>query len=210
MRRSAFPSRGRPIHVLLSLCLVPLVMSCSPSAGPGPGDGASSPASGGTAAPTPTAAATTPQPDLTSAPTTPPAGEEIALDRSADFGDGLVIEVDNVRAGAAGSEISGAEGTDGSIVTADIVVANDTGSDFPADAAVIQGYYRGNVGAVLVSDSSGILGLGFAEAIPSGEQHRTAVGFAVPAPDVGDVTIVVDPRDGVHDPVQFRGAADRG
>lgn len=149
----------------------------------------------------------TPAPDLTSAPTTPPVGDELAFDRAAGFADGLTVQVDDVLPTAAAPGVTGAEGTGGEVVLADVVVTNGTGMAYDATTIVIQGYYRGNVGAVMLADPSGTLGVGFAEEVPAGEQHKVRVGFAIPAAEAGDVTIVVDPRDGTNGPVRFRGTA---
>lgn len=172
--------------------LLPLLAACSSTA---PGT-----------APSPSAPAT-PAPDLTGAPTEPPAGQPLTLDQSADFEDGLSIQVDNVRATTVPDGVAGAEGTAGEVVLADVVVTNGTRRAYDATSVVIHGYYRGNVGAVMLSDPTGALGLGFGEVVPRGEQHLARVGFAVPTADAGDVTIVVDPRDGTHDTVRFMGSA---
>lgn len=174
------------------LTLLPLLASCST----------------GTPADSPSASAvTTPAPDLTSAPTTPPTGAALTFEQSADFGDGLAVQVDNVVSTTAPVGVTGAEGTAGRVVLADVVITNGTGAPYDATRVVIQGYYRGNVGAVMLTDPSGAIGLGFGEAVPRGEKHKAQVGFAVPAADAGDITIVVDPRDGSHEPVRFQGAA---
>lgn len=151
--------------------------------------------------------ATTPQPDLTSAPTTPPIGDPLSFDQAADYEDGLSIQVDNVVVTTAPDEVTGAEGTSGQVVIADVVLTNGTRSSYDATTVVVQGYYRGNVGAVMLTDPAGQLGQGFGESVPRGEQHKARVGFAVPAAEAGQVTIVVDPRDGEHAPVRFEGSA---
>lgn len=178
------------------LTLLPVLASCSagPPA-PGPADSPSA------------TAGTTPAPDLTSAPTSPPAGAPLTLDQSADFEDGLSVQVDSVVATTAPDGVTGAEGTAGRVVLADVVITNGTRAPYDATGVVIQGYYRGNVGAVMLTDPSGAIGLGFGEAVPRGEKHKARVGFAVPAEDADDITIVVDPRDGSHDPVRFQGSA---
>lgn len=150
---------------------------------------------------------TTPQPDLTSAPTTPPIGDPLTFDQAADYEDGLSIQVDNVRADTAPDEVTGAEGTAGQVVLAEVVVTNGTREAYDATTIVVQGYYRGNVGAVMLADPSGEIGQGFGESVPRGEQHKARVGFAVPVEDADEVTIVVDPRDGHHAPVRFEGSA---
>lgn len=151
--------------------------------------------------------AETPQPDLTSAPTIPPIGDPLTFDQAADYEDGLSIQVDNVRADTAPDEVTGAEGTAGQVVLADVVVSNGTRESYDASTIVIQGYYRGNVGAVMLADPSGEIGQGFGESVPRGEQHKARVGFAVPVEDADEVTIVVDPRDDYHAPVHFEGSA---
>lgn len=172
--------------------LLPLLAACS-STVPGP---------------TPTSSVpTAPAPDLTSAPTVPPTGQRLTLDQSADFEDGLSIQVDNVRATTVPDGVAGAEGTAGEVVLADVVVTNGTRRAYDATSVVIRGYYRENVGAVMLSDPTGALGLGFSEVVPRGEQHLARVGFAIPAADARDVTLVVDPRDGTHGTIRFVGPA---
>ncbi|WP_139283274.1 hypothetical protein [Raineyella antarctica] len=189
------------IAVAVLAILLPVLTACS---APGPGTG---PAATPSASATASEAPATPEPDLTSAPTTPPVGQLLTLDKAADYPDGLSIQVDNVVATTAADGVDGAQGTSGQVVLADVVVTNHSRSDFDATTVVVQGYYRGNVGAVMLTDANGTLGTGFSEAVPRGEQHKARVGFAVPAADAGDVTIVVDPHDGTHDPVRFQGPA---
>lgn len=155
------------------------------------------------------AASASPAPDLTSAPTVPPEGEEVAFDAAADYGDGLVLQVNEVRALQAPPGVTGAEGTDGMMVEAEVMVTNNSGSEFASQDVVVQGYYRGFVGAPMVHDPSGQLGVGFDEAVPDGGSLRTRVAFAVPAPDLGDVTVRVDPADGNHGAILFRGAVEQ-
>ena len=183
----------------LVACLLTLATACA--------------AGTGTNAPEPSVADSTstrpatPAPDLTSAPTTPPVGDQVPLDRAAVFADGLTVQADDVLATTAAPGVTGAEGTGGEVVLADVVVTNGTGRAYDPTTIVVQGYYRGNVGAVMLADPSGTLGVGFAEEVPAGEQHKVRVGFAIPAAEAGDVTVVVDPRDGTNGPVRFRGTA---
>lgn len=149
----------------------------------------------------------TPEPDLTSAPTTYPTGDEVPLTEAADFGDGLVIQVNSVQAAQAPPHSSGAEGTDGQIVRAEVMVTNATGAPFAAPDMVLQGYYRENVGAPLVTDPGGTMGTGFDREVADGESLHTVIGFAVPAEDLNDVSVRVDPADGEHAVTVFRGAA---
>lgn len=178
--------------------LLPLLAACS---SPAPRTEPSASATASANAPA------TPQPDLTSAPTTPPVGDRLTLDQAANYDDGLSVQVDNVTASTAADDVTGAEGTAGEVVLADVVLTNGTRKAYDATTVVVQGYYRGNVGAVMLADTSGQLGQGFGESVPPGEQHKARVGFAVPKADAGDVTIVVDPRDGTHAPVRFEGSA---
>lgn len=183
----------------LVVLLLPVLAACSP--------GATGTAPSPTPTPSSSVTATTPVPDLTSAPTTPPTGELLRLDQAADYDDGLGVQVDNVRATSAPAGTTGAEGTSGQVVLADVVITNHTAAPYDATTVVIQGYYRGNVGAVMLSDPSGGLGQGFAAAVPVGAQRKARVGFAIPTADAGNVTIVVDPRDGNHNAVRFQGSA---
>ncbi|QGF23294.1 hypothetical protein [Raineyella fluvialis] len=93
------------------------------------------------------------------------------------------------------------------MVAADVVITNRTASSYEAQGVIIHGYYRDVVGAVMLSDAGGTFGVGFAGPVPAGEQRKVHVGFAIPRPDAGNVTIAVDPSDGQHKAVQFHGSA---
>lgn len=181
----------------LAVLALPTITACSSTT---PGSVAP------TDAPTRTAVAT-PAPYLTSAPTTPPVGDLLTFDQAAAYPDGLSVQVEDVVATSVPEGVAGAEGTGGEVVLADVVVTNATPEPYDATRIVVQGYYRGTVGAVMLSDPSGTIGVGFATEVPAGGQHMARVGFAIPAAEAGDVTIVVDPRDPAHGPVRFQGAA---
>ena len=181
----------------LAILVLPAVTACS-AATPGSVTPTDAPAS---------TAAATPAPDLTSAPTTPPVGDLLTFDRAAAYPDGISVQVDDVVATSAPEGVTGAEGTAGEVVLADIVVTNTSAEAYDATRVVVQGYYRGNVGAVMLGDPSGAIGVGFAREVPAGEQHKARVGFAIPATEAAEVTIVVDPRDPIHQPVRFQGSA---
>lgn len=183
------------------LLLLPLLGACSAARTPA---ATVSPAAGDVST---VEASGTPAPDLTDAPSTPPAGEVLTLDQAAHFPDGLSIQVDGIAAATAPAGVLGAEGTDGEVVVADVVITNSTATAYDATKLVIHGYYRDTVGAVMLSDTDGTFGVGFAGAVPAGEQRKAHVGFAIPREDAGNVTIAVDPSDGQHNAVQFRGTA---
>lgn len=192
------------------LLLLPLLGACS---APGATGAASTPpAASGTVSPgavsadTVSASASAPA-DPTDAPTTPPIGEKLTVDQAADFPDGLSIQIDGLTAATAPAGVTGAEGTGGEVVAADVVITNRTGATYDPSALVIHGYYRDVVGAVMLGDAGGSFGVGFAAPVPAGEQRKVHVGFAVPRTEARSVTINVDPRDGKHNAVQFQGSA---
>lgn len=189
------------------LLLLPLLGACS---APGTTDATSTTPTAGSTAVLPgsgaTAAVSAPA-DPTDAPTTPPIGEKLTVDQAADFPDGLSVQIDGLTAATAPAGVTGAEGTGGEVVAADVVITNRTAAPYDAGGLVIHGYYRDAVGAVMLSDAGGTFGVGFAGPVPAGAQRKVHVGFAVPRTDAGNVTINVDPRDGTHNAVQFQGSA---
>ncbi|MGY4719070.1 DUF4352 domain-containing protein [Naumannella cuiyingiana] len=140
-------------------------------------------------------------------PTEPPAGDEFGLEDAARYEDGVQLQLASITAGTASESMTGAEGTDGEIVTAVIEVVNDGNRSVNLSNWVVQGYYgEADVGAQLVGDSEGAVGDSFEGAVGPGQTVTGAFAFAVPASELGNVTVAVDRRDDVNDPVQFTGA----
>lgn len=169
------------------LVVVLVATGCAGAPGPGP---------------TPTTAR--PTFDHTSIPTADPTGARFTFDQAATFDDGVAIQVNEISAGTAGDGVTGAEGTDGSIVTAQIMITNGGDVVLPGEQVQVWGFYD-NVGAPKVVDPSGALGDSFRGDIPPGDRVVATMGWAMPADRLGAVSIMV--RDNVpgHGPVRFTG-----
>ncbi|MDO5500224.1 MAG: hypothetical protein Q4F67_11165 [Propionibacteriaceae bacterium] len=140
----------------------------------------------------------------TDPPVDPPSGAEFTLDQAAVFDDGVRFEVSSIAAGEATSTQTGAEGTDGHVVTAEITVTN--GSDTAFDLAPIRvwGYYD-EIGAPMIVDSTGAVGDRFAGTAEPGQAARARFGFAMPSEGFETVTIMIDGGTADHGIMQFRG-----
>lgn len=197
---------------LAALCLgVALaVTACSPKSPPPPGTPslpvteAASPTAGNRIDPEkPTA-----EPNRTLAPTEDPTGEVFRFDEAARFSDGVQIEVQKVTAQLAGEGDQGAEGTDGQIVVAEVLISNDSPATFDANRIIVQGFYGESVGAPLVVDADGAFGTGFEGVVEAGEDVRATFAFAIPHAQLKNVAIYVfiytldDPE---HPAVRFSG-----
>lgn len=181
--------------LVVATCLVAPLAAC----GKDPGTPAGSP----TPATTRTASAAA-SVDPTMAPTAPPEGTEFTFDQAARYDDGVLVEVDDIHAAKATATQQGAEGTSGDVVLVGIVVTNRSTKPFVTDQMVVSGYYA-KVGAPKLVDSSGAVGDSFKGTVPAGGQARAAFGFAIPADQLDEVTIMVDGGDDAHGPVQFTG-----
>lgn len=186
------------------------VAGCSPSSPPPPG----TPSLPITAAKSPTAGnridpeKPTAEPDRTMAPTQAPTGEVFGFDQAARFSDGVQIEVQKVTAQQAGEGDQGAEGTDGQIVVANVLISNDSPSTFDASRIIVQGFYGEGIGAPLVVDADGAFGVGFTGVVEPDEKVQATFAFAIPHSELENVAISVyiytldEPE---HPAIQFSG-----
>ncbi len=148
------------------------------------------------------------EPDRTMAPTQAPTGEVFGFDEAARFSDGVQIEVHQVTAQRAGEGDQGAEGTDGQIVVANVMITNDSSSTFDASRIIVQGFYGEGIGAPLVVDADGAFGVGFTGVVEPSEEVQATFAFAIPHSELENVAISVyihtldEPE---HPAIQFRG-----
>lgn len=164
---------------------------------------------GGVADPTPTAGQAA-EPGTAGAPGDPaaareeaPEGRQFSFEQAARWPDGVEVQVTTITGRTASDTEQGAEGTDGHLVEADIMVSNE--SDQPFDTAQLQvwGYYD-RVGAPKIIDTSGRLAVSMGGVLAPGETGSVPMGFAIPADRVGAVTVMVV-GDQAHPAVQFTG-----
>lgn len=172
------------------------------SCGKDPGTPAPSSAAGRTAAPS------QPMKNPTDAPTTPPEGTPFTFDQAARYDDGVLIEVSTIEAKRATATQEGAEGTNGDVVIATLVITNRSSQPFVTDAISVDGYYS-LTGAPKIVDGSGAVGDSFKGTIPPGGQAQATFGFAMPHDNLDEVAIVVDGGDDAHGPVRFTGRVAR-
>lgn len=143
----------------------------------------------------------------TGAPTEPPYGDEFSLDEVARFDDELSIEVGAPLRETARDTDTGAEGTDGQILTISVTITNESPDPYDASRVLVLGYY-GQVGAPKVRDADGVdFQIAFSGEIAPGEDDTATFGFAMPRDQLDEIQIVVDPDDDIHDPVRFVGSA---
>ncbi|TDT30987.1 hypothetical protein [Naumannella halotolerans] len=148
--------------------------------------------------------------DRGSAPTeAPPAGDTFGFDEAARYDNRVLVQIDSVEAGTATETMTGAEGTGGEIVTVTVELINE-GTDTVdlADWAVHAYYGDADVGAVMVRDEAGTVGDSFDGSIGPSQSVTADFAFAAPAAEIERVSVLVDPRDDVNEPVLFVGAAD--
>lgn len=194
-----------------ALLAVLLATGCSPSS-PDGGDDASEPAATATAeSPEPTGDPSVVGPPLserTAAPTDAPEGDSFSFDEAARFDDGLQVEVVDVKTGRAGADDEGADGTDGQIITAEILISNETTSPFNARTVTVQAFYGDGVGAPMVLDEKGDYVAGFDDDVAAGQDIQGTFAFAVPKDQAKRITLEVNCNDDhLHPPVQFSGSA---
>lgn len=140
------------------------------------------------------------------APTQAPTGQEFGFDEAARYADGVQFEVQRVAARRAGQEDRGAEGTDGNIVVATVLVSNASTSTFDASRVLVQGFYGAGVGAPLVVDPEGSYGIGFVGVVEAGEEVQATFAFAIPHSQLDNVTVAIYSLDEANHPaVQFAG-----
>lgn len=135
----------------------------------------------------------------------PPSGTEFTFNQAAEFGDGVRFEVASIAAGKASATQTGAEGTDGEIVTAEILITNGSKEDFDAGPVRVWGYYAG-VGAPMITDSTDQVGDSFTGTVAPGQRAVARFGFAMPHTELASVTIMMDGGGDEHGIVQFTGA----
>jgi hypothetical protein len=138
------------------------------------------------------------------------ADQQFSFDETAQYDDGLQIEIAGAIADKAKETDRGAEATNGEIVIASVRIENGTGEAFPAADVLISASYGDGTDAQIIIDETDQLQSGFREQILQGDEGVATLGFAVPFEELGKVTFVVDPNDDVHDPVSFTGKVERG
>jgi hypothetical protein len=192
----------------LVLSVMLTVLGCSAS-----GDG--SPISGGTgggaataSAPT-SARASTPR-GTSGTPRRVDADQQFNLDETAQYDDGLQIEIAGTVADKAKQSDRGAEATRGEIVIASVRIENRTAETFAAGDVLISASYGDGKDAQIIIDRTNQLQSGFRGSIKKGDEQIATIGFGVPFSELAKVTFVVDPNDDVHDPVSFTGKIERG
>jgi hypothetical protein len=199
--------RGTAAATGLVLSLVLTVPGCSASSDESPAtSGASAGAASSSAATS--AGASTPTSAETPRRVTP--DQQFSFDETARYDDGLQIEIAGTVADKAKQTDRGAEATRGEIVIASVRIENGTPETFPAADVLISASHGSGKDAQIIIDKTDQLQSGFRGSIKKGEEQIAAIGFAVPFSELGKVTVVVDPNDDVHDPVNFTGTVERG
>lgn len=156
----------------------------------------------------PTPAPTEPQ-DPAKAPSTPPEGVKFTFDQAARWDDGLTVEISTIKKAKANENQRGAEGTEGDIVIAEILVSNETKAEYDTSVLRVWGYY-GFVGAPKIIDSTRAVGDSFSGTIPPGGKAKAAMAWAIPADSMEEVTIMVDGNSPSHGKLQFTGPVTEG
>ena len=134
-----------------------------------------------------------------------PQHQRFTLDDTAQFDDGLQVEVAGTEATKATKTDRGADGTSGQIIIASVRIENDTREAYDARDVLIRATYGAGHDAPTIVDSSHELTSGFSGTVAVKDEAVATVGFAVPYAALGRVTITVDCNDDVHDPVSFSG-----
>jgi hypothetical protein len=145
----------------------------------------------------------------TETPRSVPSDQRFGFDETAQFDDGLQIEIAGTVADKAKKTDRGAEATHGQIVIASVRIENGTKQTFAAPDALISASYGNGTDAQIIVDPTNQLQSGFGAPIKPRDEAVATVGFAVPFDQLGKVTFVVDPNDDVHDPVSFTGKVQR-
>lgn len=122
-----------------------------------------------------------------------------------EYDDGLKVEVAAIAAATAGEWAIGAEATDGDYTRFDIRITNGSGDAFDA-TLVYPSVTYGEAGnqAEQVFDEE--IGGGFSGVIPASKSQTATFGFAIPAAQLGDVTLQVELSTFEHDPAIFTGS----
>lgn len=182
------------------LLVFPLA-GCGKPAPAGTNQGASAVATNG---PGSVPSATPVRADPVAAPTDPPTGEKFTFDQAARYDDGVLVEISTIKKAQATPQQHGAEGTDGNVVIAEILVTNQSSKPYDTAAITVLGYYH-DVGAPKIVDETKAVGDSFTGVVPPGGQAKAVMGFAMPADQLENVTIVIDGGAADKGPVQFSG-----
>jgi hypothetical protein len=183
------------------LGLTLLLTGCSTGGDEPPAGSTSRPSS---ALPTAQSSSQTPTPE-TETPRQVPSDQRFGFDETAQYDDGLQIEIAGTVADRAKKTDRGAEATHGQIVIASVRIENGTKQTFAAPDVLISAGYGNGTDAQIIIDPTNQLQSGFGAPVKPGDEAVATVGFAMPFGQLGKVTFVVDPNDDVHDPVSFTG-----
>ena len=143
----------------------------------------------------------------------PPEGgpdEQFGFDDTAEFEDGLLVEVAGATAVRAKPGQKGAELTSGEMIIISVRLENQTPRVYNAEPVLITVTYgTEDLDAALVTDPAGELQAGFSGAVEVGQELTAVLGFAVPFSELARVTVTVDRDDPTYEPVSFTGAVER-
>jgi hypothetical protein len=198
--------RGTAAAAGLALSLVLTVLGCSAG---GDGSPTTRGAGGGAATASTSAGASTPT-GTSETPRRVAPDQQFSLDETAQYDDGLQIEIAGTVADKAKQTDRGAEATRGEIVIASVRIENGTAETIPVADVLISASYRDGTDAQIIIDKTDQLQSGFRGSIKKGDEQIATIGFAVPFSELAKVTFVVEPNDDVHDPVSFTGSVERG
>jgi hypothetical protein len=198
--------RGTAAAAGLVLSLVLTVLGCSAG-----GDGSpTTRGTGGGAATASTSAGSSTPTGTSETPRRVAPDQQFSLEKTAQYDDGLQIEIAGTVADKAKQTDRGAEATRGEIVIASVRIENGTAETIPVADFLISASYRDGTDAQIIIDKTDQLQSGFRGSIKKGDEQIATIGFAVPFSELAKVTFVVEPNDDVHDPVSFTGAVERG
>jgi hypothetical protein len=149
---------------------------------------------------------TTPRPVASSTPTpTPAAPLFLPFGQKWPYTDGISVAVIPKGAAKASEYSAGAEKSGGEIYTFEVQIINGTKATI--DPAIVQSsvtYGAGGLQASRVFDSTNKLGDSFTGMILPGQQQTVIEAYAVPAAEIGNVTMTLTP-DFSHAPAIFSG-----
>lgn len=145
----------------------------------------------------------------TPGPATVAPEQQFTLDDTAEFDDGLIVEIAGRVADTAADTARGAEATQGQIVVVTVLVENNTPDAYDPTETIVTAAYADGTVAAPVTDSENEIGTGFAGPIATADEGVSVVGFAVPTNQLKRVTIVVDLNDESHEPISFTGEVER-
>lgn len=138
------------------------------------------------------------------------AEQQFSLDDTAQFDDGLEVEIAGSLAAKAGSADQGAESTDGEIVTASVRIGNNTTEPYdPRNTTITASYGDLTVASPVINPAEELTGT-FTEVIAVDDEGVAAAAFAIPADGLDEVVFVVDLQDDTHEPMSFSGGVVQG